>query len=267
MNKITIRSVFRVTTVVLSMLFLASCSSMPASKSVDIEGRAVSYVFSDNSGPTVVFDAGGGRGLDDCKRVFNDVAENTAVVAYTRSRKAAAGDSRTGEDAAYTLKALLEKIEAPKPYVLVGHSLGGMYVRCFAKMFPEDVAGVVLLDSIPKGFISEARRLGIEIIPTNIKPFPAYMQAEFRGIEETDEQLPTPTELGDMPITLILATKREKGYEKLQAPWLRFQEEFIEGLPNGRLVVAHGSGHDLQLEAPKIVLREIQLMVAKTVAE
>jgi pimeloyl-ACP methyl ester carboxylesterase len=240
---------------------------MPDSKSVNIEGGPVSYVFSENGGPTVVFDAGGGGTLNDWRRVYNDVAEYTSVVAYTRSTRAKAGDKITGKDAAFTLKTLLEEIKAPKPYVLVGHSLGGMYVRCFAKFYPEDVSGVVLVDSVPKGFRKEAVRLGKDFFPASLDGIPAHLQAELRGWEETDEQLPTSAEWGQMPITRIVADKVAAGYEKLQPSWLRFQKEFIEGLPNGRLVEAHGSGHYVQFDAPEIVLREIRLMVDKTVAE
>lgn len=258
-----VRRIFVGVIFIFSIMFLASCSSMPVSKSVLIEDAPISYVFSENAGPTVVFDAGGGRTLEDWRYVFNDVAENTAAVAYTRSTKVKAGSKTTGYDAAYTLKALLEKIKAPKPYVLVGHSLGGMYTRCFAKLFPEDVAGIVLVDSVPKGFRKEAIRLGKDFIPTNIKGYPDHLQAMARGWDETDEQLPTPTELGDMPVTIIVATKHGGKLKKLQAPWMRFQEEFAAGLANGRLVVAHGCGHNIQIEKPKIVRKEIQLILDK----
>lgn len=246
-----------------TMLFLASCSSKPVSKSISIEGDPISYVFTENNGPTVVFEAGGGRTLDDWKRVFNDVAEYTSAIAYTRSTSAKASDKTTGKDVSYKLKALLEKINAPKPYVLVGHSLGGMYSKCFAKFYPEDVAGIVLVDNPPKGFRKEAQRLGQDFFQDNIDHFPAHLQATLRGWEETDKQVPTSAELGDIPITVIVADSHGQGDERINASWLRFQKDFIKGLPNGSLVEAHGVGHSVQLERPKIVLKEIQLMVDK----
>lgn len=259
----TLKRIILALVVIFSIMFLASCSSMPVSKSVLIEDAPISYVFSENAGPTVVFDAGACGTFNDWRYVFNDVAEYTAAVAYTRSTSAKASDTTTGEDVAYTLKALLEKIKAPKPYVLVGHSGGGMYIRCFAKLFPEDVAGIVLVDSTPKGYLKEAIRLGIDYIPTNIKEYPGHLQAMFRGIDETDEQLPTPAELGNMPVTVIVADKFAKGYEKMQLSWLPLQKEFVEGLMNGRLVEVKGSGHYIHHDRPKIVRKEIRLMVDK----
>lgn len=264
MIRIHIRNVFHIILLTLTMLLLTSCSSMPFSKSADIEGGPISYVFSENAGPTVVFDAAAGGTLNDWRYVFNDVAEYTAAVAYTRSTSAKASDKTTGEDVAYTLKALLEKIKAPKPYVLVGHSIGGMYIMCFAKLFPEDVAGVVLVDNTPKGIRKEAIRFGKDFIPTNIKGYPDHLQAMYRGFDETDKQLPTPAELGNMPITVIVADDITKRYEILLPSLLRFQKEFVEGLMNGRLVEVKGSGHYIHHDKPKIVRKEIRLMVAKT---
>ncbi|MFR9804483.1 alpha/beta fold hydrolase [Pseudonocardia sp. RS010] len=53
---------------------------------------------------------------------------------------------RPGSRVTDDLRELLEAIGLPGPYVLVGHSLGGLYARLFAKRFPDDVAGLVLLD-------------------------------------------------------------------------------------------------------------------------
>ena len=61
-----------------SMIFLVSCSSMGVRKSVLIEDVPISYVYTENSGPTVVFEAGGARGtLKTWKPVYKDVAEYT----------------------------------------------------------------------------------------------------------------------------------------------------------------------------------------------
>jgi pimeloyl-ACP methyl ester carboxylesterase len=224
----------------------------------------ISYVFTDDGGPTVVFEAGcdtgPNAGLNSWKYVFKDVAEHTAAMAYTRSKKVNTGDSRTGYDAANTLKRLLEEIEAPKPYVLVGHSLGGMYVLCFAKLFPEDVAGLVLVDPTLKGMNQEFQRLKMF---SDLTKYPANIAAEMKGIKETDErQAPMPAELGELPITLIAATKRSgHPIEDAAFPILK---KFAEELQNCRYVEAHGASHYVQLDAPEIVLKEIRLIVAKT---
>lgn len=260
---IRIRNVTLSIVFTLGVLFFSSCTSMGVRKSADIEGAPISYVYTENCGPTVVFEAGWGGGLEAWKAVFKDVAVYTAAVAYTRSTKVNAEGIRSAEDVACALKALLETINTPKPYVLVGHSLGGLYVLRFAKLFPEDVVGVILVDGVAKGFVDDCQDAGLNCFPSEseIAKLPNHQAAEARGFEETEKQTPTPEELGDMPITVMAATE----HGPKQAIWLRFQKEFADRLQNGRLVVAEGSNHNVQEDAPELVLREIRLMVDRVV--
>lgn len=80
-----------------------------------------------------------------------DVAHDTRVCVYDRAGRGwseSAGGSQNGEQVATDLHTLLQRAGETGPFVLAGHSAGGIYVLNFAKLFPQDVAGVVLLDSM-----------------------------------------------------------------------------------------------------------------------
>lgn len=103
-----------------------------------------------NSGPTVVLEAGSGAFSLDWYLVQQQVAKFAPVCSYDRAGHAwseLGPTPRTMKQAAFDLHRLLNKANLHGPYLMVGHSLGGFLVRVFAMEYPNDVAGMVLLDS------------------------------------------------------------------------------------------------------------------------
>ncbi|HVU14746.1 MAG TPA: alpha/beta hydrolase [Phototrophicaceae bacterium] len=100
--------------------------------------------------PTVVLDAGSGDSLLTWQPIQAEIAQFTRVVAYDRSGM---GWSERGpnpvtpENVARELHQLLIVADIQLPIILVGHSLGGVYVRAFAHWYPDDVIGLILVDS------------------------------------------------------------------------------------------------------------------------
>lgn len=91
--------------------------------------------------PAVILEAGAGRGASDWARVQPAISDSTRVCSYDRNPDHCC--DKTVDD----LRSLLRESSVSGPYVLTGHSLGGLYVRRFAARFPGDVAGLVLIDS------------------------------------------------------------------------------------------------------------------------
>lgn len=108
------------------------------------------HVMRSGQGPAVVFENGPGGVALDWSLVTPQVAEFATTITYDR---AGLGWSEPGErprdinTLVAELKQTLEAVGAPAPYVLVGHSYGGLIVRAFAYTYPEDVAGLVLIDA------------------------------------------------------------------------------------------------------------------------
>ncbi|MEV3926853.1 alpha/beta fold hydrolase [Actinomadura coerulea] len=112
-------------------------------------GRKLMLHRSGTEGPAVVFLPGAGQVGLDYLNVHDRVAELTTSVLYDR---AGTGWSeqvelpRTATEVVAELRAVLSAADVPTPYVLVGHSLGGAYARRYAQRFPDEVAGLLLLD-------------------------------------------------------------------------------------------------------------------------
>jgi hypothetical protein len=99
--------------------------------------------------PIVILEAGAGAGLDTWAPIIEGVAALAPVVAYDRrglGRSALDSQPQTLRRAATSLHMLLAAINAPPPYVLVGHSYGGVVIRAFAQQFRSEVSGLVYID-------------------------------------------------------------------------------------------------------------------------
>jgi pimeloyl-ACP methyl ester carboxylesterase len=101
-------------------------------------------------GPTVILEAGSGDSSEVWDAVQKQVEQFAGVCSYDRlglgkSEKLAAPHS--ADEIVDDLHQLLQAARVPTPYVMVGHSIGGIFVRKFAALYPTDVTGMVLLDS------------------------------------------------------------------------------------------------------------------------
>jgi pimeloyl-ACP methyl ester carboxylesterase len=127
-------------------------ASPTSGRLVDV-GEHRLYIDCIGSGsPTVVFQAGLGESSTYWARIAQAVAGSTTVCVYDRASHGRSDEAAMPQDGiaiATDLHSLLERAGVPGPYVLVGHSSGGPYVRVFAARYPDEVAGMVLLDAQP----------------------------------------------------------------------------------------------------------------------
>jgi pimeloyl-ACP methyl ester carboxylesterase len=117
---------------------------------VDVGGHSLHLNCMGSGSPTVVLEAGGGEMSSNLGWISSAVAVKTRVCAYDRAGRGWSEPADTPQDGAQIaadLHALLQRGNVPGPYVLAGHSFGGLYVRTFAARYPGEVAGMVLVDS------------------------------------------------------------------------------------------------------------------------
>jgi pimeloyl-ACP methyl ester carboxylesterase len=192
---------------------------------IDVGGHRLSIRCTGSGSPTVVLEPGLGEPASTMARwIAPDVARTTTVCVYDR-----AGHGRSdaapagGSDAARDLHVLLQRAHAPGPYVLAGHSLGGMFALSYAQRYPAQVGGVVLLDSMyphqHNAFAATDRllavvptlaRMGLARVFSNPKEGkPTTQAAQFvRDVDEMPAQLNRAaklTSLGDRPLAVVTA--------------------------------------------------------------
>src|SRR5829696_8734871 len=117
---------------------------------IDVGGHRLHLYCTGSGSPTVVLEPGHGGSSSDFGWIAPAVARDTTVCVYDRAGRGwsdAADGPQDGAHIAADLHTLLERAHIPGPYMLAGHSFGGLYVQSFAGQFPDQVAGMVLLDS------------------------------------------------------------------------------------------------------------------------
>jgi pimeloyl-ACP methyl ester carboxylesterase len=166
---------------------------------------------------------------------------------------------------------MLHNADAAPPYILVGHSLGGPYVRVFAGMYPDEVAGIVLVDPTQEKLIDWAKER---------EPKPAA--GEPRPWDEVDcapltfKQAQESHIAPGVPVVLLSGTgprevpgfappelKREvlQDQRELYPAKLKFHREWVEKLPRGRLVATENSGHGIPWEEPELIVETVRQVV------
>ena len=127
---------------------------------VDVGGHRMHLRCTGSGSPTVVLEPGAGAMSASLGWITPAVAAETRVCVYDRAGRGwsePAGTPQDGTQVATDLHTLLHRADVPEPYVLAGHSFGGLYALTFAARYPDEVAGMVLVDSTaPAASPSEA---------------------------------------------------------------------------------------------------------------
>ena len=116
---------------------------------VDVGGHKLNLYCTGHGSPSVILDAGGGETMDTWRKVQPEIAKVTRVCSYDRASMGFSGDGPLPRDAnaiVTDLHALLQRAQIAPPYVLVGHSSGGLYAQLYAGRYLQEVAGMVLVD-------------------------------------------------------------------------------------------------------------------------
>jgi pimeloyl-ACP methyl ester carboxylesterase len=182
---------------------------------VDVGGHRLFISCTGTGGPTVVLESGLGETSSYWGLIAPNVATSTRVCVYDRAGRGRSDDvvgTVDGMAAAKDLHALLAGSGNVGPYVLVGHSSGGVYVRIFASMYPTEVAGMVLLDSQPSdAFTSLPAYPGQYAI---IRPtYALFASAARLGIFRLAEA----TAFGDLPPEARAAERADQSSPRLYA--------------------------------------------------
>ena len=255
--------------------------------------------------PAVVFESDIDQyGVLSWDFVQGEIGQFTRACSYDRAGilwSDAGPRPRDGERIADELKAVLEAAGEQGPYVLVGHAFGGVYTWIYAGKNPEDVYGMVLLDSGHPDQLTRFRDVGIEqqipgkqirpviwslshlgspgrfkgprySLPDEVyEPQQAFLpKSSMAWFDETVEATQTLAQaaryesLGDMPLVVIASARPtfiQTDGRDLQDLWLEMQQELTLLSTNSEFIPLEAVGHYIQYERPEIVIEAVQGIV------
>jgi pimeloyl-ACP methyl ester carboxylesterase len=264
------------------------------------DGQHMYLKCSGSGGPTVILEAGYRSPAmvwtDDLvspeaprTMVFQGVSAQTRTCIYERPGVAAIIDGnfypsrsdpgpmpRTAGDAVVELHTLLEVAGVPGPYILVGHSFGGLIVRLYASAFPEEVAGVVLVDALSEYVRTEltaaewaSYKRVISAVPPELA---SYADLETMEMDASFDQMAGAAgerPLAGIPVTVISAglpfgiPEADLGFspDRLQEAWGAAQEHLASLVPGTQHIIATESAHYVQLQQPDLVIDAVHQVV------
>ncbi|MBB4844584.1 pimeloyl-ACP methyl ester carboxylesterase [Paucibacter oligotrophus] len=261
---------FRILLATLAMALLAAlsgCASLPAAQTTQLAEREIELVAQMAEGPVVVFENGLGGRMEWWSKVLPRIAEETAVFAYNRpgyGNSSPVQTPRDGQSIVDELRQLLQSQGLQPPYVLVGHSLGGLYMQLFARKYPQDVAALVLVDSTHPQQLEGAGALENQslFVRSALKLLiTGTARQELELLKRSGEQvLGLPTVTG-IPV-FILSAKADPSDNSEAAQFARQKRAELATLyPGARQIWVEG-GHAIPIENPDAVIAAIQAALA-----
>ena len=266
----------------------------PPGELVDVGGHRLHIHCTGTGSPTVVIEAGlGDWSTSWGGDVQPEVAKTTRVCTYDRAGLGWSDAASLPSDAAQfsqELHTLLQNAGVPGPYVMVGHSLGGLIVRVFAHDYASEVAGVVLVDSMNPRQITQSlsnrlallssveaalARVGVArlvvklpAIASSIPPgeeayFPLFIRPgsfqaagkEYKELPASRAQAAAVKSFGDLPLIVLTARRNDN------PGWPEWQTELLQLSSNSQQLFAENSGHVIQDDEPEAAVAAILQMV------
>lgn len=249
---------------------LAGCASMPPAQTLQLGASRVAYARAGAGQPVAVFQSGLGDGMNVWAEVIHRVAPGIAVFAYDRVGYGGSTVAPTAprRDPCTIVRELHDTLQAagvPPPYVLVGHSIGGLYQYAYARLYPDEVAAVLLLDPTHPDHWARMQREAPAsarlINGMRATVFTATVRAEFDAQAGCANELrarPAP----QMPVRLLVRSSfglaEPPAFEALVR---RLEAEWPALMPGTTRRQVEGAGHYIQKDRPDVVADELKALV------
>jgi pimeloyl-ACP methyl ester carboxylesterase len=244
---------------------------VPLGERVDIGGRSIYLDCRGEGFPTVVLESGMGGGAGSWGTVFGELAATTRTCTYDRPGLGSS-DPRgrhTLADTTADLRAALENAGEVAPFVLVGHSHGGDYVRVFGSRYRAEVVGLVLVDSFDADLHTDwVHPLLAAALRPEYEANLDALRALVAQVEDLDwtasEQELRAAKVSGIPIEVLRAPRGEPRVDAATNEALaQAMIAAYESLSPGRVhfELAWGAGHLIQIDRPDLVIAATRRLV------
>lgn len=247
----------------LCAMLTSGCASLPSAQTAQVGERHVEYVQAGEGYPVVVFENGLGGTMDWWAKVLPEIAAESTTFAYNRpgyGRSDLANTPRDGGRIVEELRSLLKNRGMRPPYVLVGHSMGGLYMQFFARQYPGEVAGLVLVDSTHpdqlKGVGARENWSAWTRVVVGVLASEAA-KAELDRAEATGVAVLAMPPLAGKPVVVLSALKPLQEKSELADDANSKRKDIVRLHPGARQVWVD-SGHAIPLESPEAVITAIR---------
>jgi len=252
--------IFVVNALVLLSLFIIGCSE---SSTGPDEVRQLHSVIKGTGEKSVIFESGLGDGYNSWDPIIDDVADFAQTVSYNRAGYAPSPEmatNRTLDNIVEELRDHLADKGVKTPHILVGHSYGGLIMYYFARKYPAEVEGLVLIDSTPHQFYNRMIAAGIPdslFYPSedDLNSMHPVMKSEFESIRNADQLVNSKDPMTDIPLVVLTSSKANQGYpQEFTDLWVTLHDEIAAESQQGMHVVSDEVGHYIHHEASDEVI-------------
>lgn len=217
--------------------------------------------------PVIVFENGSRETFDTWDKVIASIKPEASIFAYNRpgyGKSASTDEPRDGLTIVNELRSALQRQGMQPPYILVGHSLGGLYMQLFARAYPRDVKGLVLVDALYPGTVKKT------------EDFPLYTRIAKRLFlnaavnQEIDEINRTGTQVLALPWTNQIPVERlinaPKGPGAIPVDFGAFNsgkpmmDMIMSMYPNAHTTIVDAD-HRIQVSMPEAVVAAIRRVI------
>ena len=249
--------------ITLTLLLLSGCASLSNSLAEKVGERKVEFAMTRHDTQAVVFENGLGGRMEWWREVLPQITGETTTFAYNRPGYGTSEATETPRDGTHIVDELRDLLHAKglnPPYVLVGHSLGGLYMQLFARRYPEEVSALILVDSThPRQLEGEGAlekqslwvRTALGIMVTGVA------EEELALLSRTGEQvlsLPAPS---DIPVFVLSAAEPLKEHSAAADDANEKRKDIARLYPGSKQTWVN-SGHGIPLEKPEAVVQVIR---------
>ncbi|MBI5933593.1 MAG: alpha/beta hydrolase [Chloroflexi bacterium] len=228
-----------------------------------IDNRPLYGQLMGDRGPIVILDAGLGDASASWTEIQREVSTFARVLVYDRAgpgRSALAPTPRTCKDIIADLRHLLAAAHLQPPYILVAHSWSGINARYFANEFPNEIAGMILVDTVHEN--KYERFASIQTEEQNARMW-AAVKDPAKNDEHIDrtasiEQIRATPRLYNFPLIVLTRASKDDLWNQIETS---LQAEFLKLSTHSKQFISTSTDHFLNQTDPALIVTAIQEII------